>query len=75
MGTPNINFSEIRSLRLPLIPEETQEYLEERYRREVWPLHCRRSGDEIARQRSAERFKEIIADLSSFTGGQIRSFG
>ena len=75
VGTPNINFSEIRSLRLPLIPEETQEYLEERYRREVWPLHCRRSKDEIARQRSEECFKEIIAELSRFTCGQIRSLG
>ena len=72
VGTPNINFSEVRSLRLPLIPEALQRLLEERYRREVWPLHRRRAEDEAIRRQGEVCFRQIVDDLKSVVCGGSR---
>ncbi len=75
VGTPNINFSEIRSLRLPPIPPEEQKHLEIRYLKEVWPLHCRREESPGIRFRAGECFRCIVHDLERFLEGGDRSLG
>lgn len=46
VGTPNLNFSEIKSLRIPLVPEEVQKMAVGVYLREILPLHRRWAGTE-----------------------------
>ena len=75
VGTPNINFSEIRALLIPLIPTEEQSYLQNRYFKEVWPLHCRRQeGNEICSE-AEKRFRQIVIDLECFLGFGVRGSG
>ena len=69
VGTPNINFSEIRSLRLPLIPPEEQATIEARYRCEVWPDHRSSAGRHEPIERAKRRFHRIRADLESYLEG------
>ncbi len=71
VGTPNINFSEIRALRIPTPPGEVQEGIERRYRREVLPLHLSipEEGDG-ARIEAERRFRKIADDLEMFLSGQ-----
>ena|GEM_PF-380709 len=70
VGTPNINFSEIRGLRIPTPPMEAQEAIERRYMKEVLPLHIssllegKAAGVEVER-----RFRQIAADLELFLSG------
>ena len=63
VGTPNINFSEIRSLRIPIIPQEQQQLLELRYQKDVWVLHQRRSQGETFTAEATLQFRRIIAEL------------
>ena len=70
VGTPNINFSEIRSLRIPSVPIPEQEHLERRYFDEVWPLHCRRCESVELRGEGERRFRRIVGDLEAFLVGQ-----
>lgn len=70
VGTPNINFSEIRSLRIPAIPVPEQEQLERRYCEEVLPLHCRRSESAELRGEGERRFRRIVGDLEAFLAGE-----
>ena len=75
VGTPNINFSEIRALRIPLIPIEEQSYLQKRYFEEVWPWHCRRhEGYEICSE-AEKRFRHIVMGLECFLGFGVRGSG
>ena len=75
VGTPNINFSEIRSLRIFAIPVSEQVHIERRYRQEVWSLHCRRSESEVAHREGKRRFNEIVRDLEMFLEGERRTTG
>ena len=68
VGTPNINFSEIRALRLPLIPEEDQQLMHRRYLEEVLPAHQRSGSSDSARGRAEGRFRAIITDLERILG-------
>ena len=45
VGTPNINFSEIRALQVALVSEDCQHQVEEEYWDRVLPLHREREGD------------------------------
>jgi hypothetical protein len=68
VGTPNISFAEIRSLRLPLIPPEVQAGLQRRYCRQVLPAH--RSGD---RQRARLAFGRAVEQLETFLRGDNKA--
>lgn len=65
VGTPNINFSEIRSLLIPNLKPETQIELENKYRREVLPLHRRQSS------KAKIKFAMIIKQFELFLSGKI----
>jgi len=73
VGTPNINFAEIHSLRIAAIPSEEQAHIESRYLREVWPLHCRSAEGEEGRCEGERRFKRIVRDLELFLEGRTRT--
>ena len=68
VGTPNINFSEIRALQLPVIPDEEQSRLQSRYVDEVLPLHKRGEGSTAARNQAFIKFQEVVGDLERFLG-------
>ena len=70
VGTPNINFSEIRALVIPVLPPREQENLERRYLEEVWPLHCRRAEGEAVRAEGESRFRRITEDLEQLLAGR-----
>ncbi len=70
VGTPNINFSEIRALMVPVLPLQEQENLERRYLEEVWPLHCRRAEGGEVRAEGECRFRRITEDLEQFLAGE-----
>ncbi|NKB67748.1 MAG: N-6 DNA methylase [Candidatus Latescibacteria bacterium] len=65
VGTPNINFSEIRSLRIAAVPQAIQRQCEQRYRRDVLPWHIK--GDE---QESQQRFQIIVEELEAYLAGR-----
>ncbi|NLZ43988.1 MAG: N-6 DNA methylase [Clostridia bacterium] len=44
VGTPNLNFTEIKSLRIPVVPEEVQEMAAGAYYRKILPLHRQWAG-------------------------------
>ena len=69
VGTPNINFSEIRSLRVPLIPMYEQDIVETRYRETVWPHHRRGRGQPASRERAWRNFQRIRSDLEAYLAG------
>ena len=65
VGTPNINFGEIRALQIAALPPAYQDALERRYREHVWPLHCGRENAELRAE--AERcFRAIVGDLEAY---------
>ena len=68
VGTPNISFSEIRSIRIPLIAENRQALLEEQYLQEVWPAHQLRDADAGAGRQADAAFRRIVGDLEEFLG-------
>ena len=69
VGTPNINFGEIRSLRIPLIPAKEQSIIEERYRTAVWPHHRRGARRLALRERAWSNFQLIRSDLEAYLAG------
>ncbi len=69
VGTPNINFTEIRSLRIPLIPVQEQTIIEERYRAAVWPLHRQGVRRPALRERAWSNFQRIRSDLEAYLAG------
>lgn len=65
VGTPNINFGEIRALQIAALPSAYQDALETRYREQVWPLHCGRAH--AAMRAEAERsFRAIVGELEAY---------
>lgn len=72
VGTPNLNFSEIRGLKIPWCALEQQNIWEERYCLEVAPLQRRRVEvfDEEARNHwgglADQRFAELARDMEQF---------
>lgn len=70
VGTPNINFGEIRSLRIPMIPAQEQDNVEDRYRASVWPHH--RKASNLGLQSLARvNFKGILTDLEAYLDGTL----
>ena len=65
VGTPNINFSEIRGLLIPKVNSETQRALENRYRTQVLPLHRRQSKTTLS------KFDKIISQLELYLSGEL----
>ena len=65
VGTPNISFGEIRALQIAVLPSAYQDALERRYRKQVWPLHCRRERADI-RTEAERRFRAIVGDLEDY---------
>jgi len=63
VGTPNISFAEIRSIRIPLIPDDGQAHLEDQYLKEVWPAHQLRDTSPGASRQSAAAFQRIVGEL------------
>jgi hypothetical protein len=70
VGTPNINFDEIRSLRVAMIDEQAQKAIEQHYCRDILPWHRRRHHSESAHQRSARRFRRLVDELELFLRGE-----
>lgn len=68
VGTVNLCFNEIRSLRIPLAPSALQEALETRYRDEVLPLHRKGLAARSPEGRKAwhARAECAMASLSSW---------
>ena len=64
VGTPNISFAEIRSLRLPLVPDALQTRLQRRYCRRVLPLL--RAGERAGARRA---FAGAVGDLETLLHG------
>jgi type I restriction enzyme M protein len=73
VGTPNINFTEIRSLRIPLIPVMEQSIIEERYRATVWPFHRQGAGRSALRARAWRNFQRIRSDLEGYLAGSSKT--
>lgn len=68
VGTPNLNFTEIKSLRIPLLPEGIQKTAAGVYLRDILPLHRKCAG----RERTAEyavlekKMDDLINALDAF---------
>ena len=63
VGTPNINFSEIRSLQVPVANTEEQNNWQRRYTDEVLPLHSRRLKQDRVGVRADASFRRLVAGL------------
>jgi len=72
VGTPNINFDEIRSLRVAEVDTELQAMFEARYRRDVLPWHRRRDRSEQARARGEQSFRQVVAELQGYLAGECK---
>ena len=70
VGTPNINFGEIRSLRIPMIPAREQANVEDRYRASVWPHH-RKASSRGLQNLASINFKGILTDLEAYLAGTL----
>jgi len=55
VGTPNLNFAEIKSLRIPAVPEAVQKTAAGLYVREILPLHKKWAGTESPRYALVEK--------------------
>ena len=71
VGTPNINFGEIRSLRIVQADRAAQSAIEARYRREVLPWHRLRDRSLKARVRGENAFRVIVNDLQRYVSGEL----
>ncbi|MBP8951118.1 MAG: hypothetical protein KBI47_01900 [Armatimonadetes bacterium] len=64
VGTPNISFSEISSLQLPMASEHVQRALADEFRQIVHPLHLRWvAGDESAGEQARRRLSQLVQKL------------
>lgn len=70
VGTPNINFAQIRSLRISLIPMAEQVRYERAYRDEVLPLHLQAADSDPAGRRAQDRFRCLVERLEDRLGGR-----
>ncbi len=66
VGTPNINFSEIRALQVALVSEDCQGQVEEEYRDRVLPLHREREDDAAKGVECDRRFSELVKGVSAW---------
>ncbi len=66
VGTPNINFSEIRALQVALVSEDCQHQVEEEYWDRVLPLHREREGDAAKGGECDRRFSQIVEAVSAW---------
>ena len=71
VGTPNINFGEIRSLRIVQADRAAQSAIEARYLREVLPWHRLRDRSPQARTRGESAFRVIVNDLQRYVSGEL----
>ncbi|MEW6749521.1 MAG: N-6 DNA methylase [Candidatus Latescibacterota bacterium] len=69
VGTPNISFAEIRSLRVPVVPSEQQAGFRQRYVAEVWPLHCLSPQSPAQEARAAARFGLLVRQVEELLSG------
>ena len=68
VGTPNISFSEIRALQLPVIPDEEQSRLQSSYMERVLPLHRHSEHSAEAGEQALVRFNAVVAGLERLLG-------
>ena len=73
VGTPNINFAEIRGLHIALPPLQDQMHIERRYLREILPLHGREGENDALQREGERRFRSIVEDLEAFLDGDRES--
>lgn len=69
VGTPNINFAEIKSLCIPLVPERVQKAVAGIYLREIFPLHCRLTGGAASSPQYAllqRKMSRLLSCLDAF---------
>jgi hypothetical protein len=66
VGTLNISFNEIRSILIPLAPNEIQDEVEQRFREEVLPLH---------ESKRFEEAKRMFADLRDWVRRGVAAEG
>jgi len=71
VGTPNINFGEIRDLHVPLLPAEMQDRIEQRYRKEIWPIHGKLGEGGAA---GNALFQALVEDLQNLLVGNKSVF-
>ncbi|MBT3343903.1 MAG: N-6 DNA methylase [Gemmatimonadetes bacterium] len=64
VGTPNINFEEIRSLQIPIVSDTEQDRCEAGYRERVLPLH-EVSADQQERRRADAAFLGLVNELEA----------
>jgi hypothetical protein len=65
VGTPNISFLEIRSLRVPLLDLDDQQEYERAYVEQVRPLHRAAEENPAARPLAQQRFQQIVRRLDA----------
>jgi hypothetical protein len=64
VGTPNINFSEIRELEVALASEDDQRQVEDEYRRRVLPLHRKRRDSAENGAECDRRFSKLVETVA-----------
>lgn len=68
VGTPNISFDEVRSLRIPLLPEGAVRELRRAYLEEVHARHVQwLGGSQTAGDAGAESLRALVARLNAAT--------
>ena len=68
VGTPNINFEEIRSLRIPQLSPERQDRVEAAYKQRILPLHVEERAD--ATEQAVVEFSALIHELEQLLMGK-----
>ena len=66
VGTPNINFTEIRDLQVALVSDDCQRHVEEEYWDRVLPLHREREEDAAKGGECDRRFRQIVEAVSAW---------
>ena len=68
VGTPNISFDEVRSLRVPMLPDEAQVEFRREYLRSVHALHVEwLAGRVEAREEAVRNFGALVGWLNELT--------
>ena len=65
VGTPNINFTELRSLEVPIMDIQEQDEWQKRYVAEVRPLHTLRLQRSEFGSQADDGFRRLVADLQA----------
>jgi len=76
VGTPNINLEEIRSIKIPILPEEVQKNIESEYKKmSVYhdkAMEAKAKNDEANHKKNIEIAEKMLKDLISKTEAVIR---